>query len=85
MFFRLCSRVEGSKVFTFAGLRVNLPRVEPVLSGLQFPNHNRCSALHLVLSALMQIIFAANKRRGHVHALNYGSSASPSTREFHRP
>jgi len=32
-------RIEGSEVATFAGFRIVLTRVKPILSGFEFPNH----------------------------------------------
>ena len=35
-------RIEGSEVVTFAGFRIVLTRVKPILSGFEFPNHFAC-------------------------------------------
>jgi len=35
-------RIEGSEVATFAGFRIVLTRVKPILSGFEFPNHFAC-------------------------------------------
>jgi len=35
-------RIKGSEVATFAGFRIVLTRVKPILSGFEFPNHFAC-------------------------------------------
>ena len=52
VFFCGCSRIKGPKVFTLAGLRILLPRVEPILSRFKFSNHLKRDPMLQLLSAL---------------------------------
>lgn len=45
--FRPFPRVEGAEIFSLAGLRIYLPRIEPVLTGFQFSDHCRFLPLRL--------------------------------------
>src|SRR5258705_2785883 len=40
MLFGRRARLEGTKIPLLAGLRIYLAGIEPVLAGLQFPDHN---------------------------------------------
>jgi hypothetical protein len=48
---RRCLAVEGAEIFAFARSRIFLARIQPILTGFQFPDHNR--ALNISESPLM--------------------------------
>ena len=40
VFFRRSLAVEGTEIFSLTRSRIFLARIQPILPGLQFPNHN---------------------------------------------
>ena len=40
VFFRCTLAVERAEIFSFTRSRIFLARIQPILPGLQFPNHN---------------------------------------------
>jgi hypothetical protein len=40
VFLRRSLAVEGAEIFAFARSRIFLARIQPILAGFQFPNHN---------------------------------------------
>jgi hypothetical protein len=40
VFLRCCLAVERAEIFSFPRSRIFLPRIKPIFTGFQFPNHN---------------------------------------------
>jgi hypothetical protein len=51
VFLRCCLAVERAEIFSFSDSRIFLARIEPILAGLQFPNHAKVISNYSLWSA----------------------------------
>ena len=63
--FRRSLAVERAEISSFPGLRILLPRIQPILAGFQFPDHGyssaRCAYADFTLVAPPNIFAAHSK------------------------
>jgi hypothetical protein len=55
VFLRRSLAVERAEIFSFTRSRIFLARIQPILPGLQFPNHNDSLGASLNIRSALQI------------------------------